>query len=104
MNVINLPLSLGVNLGPVEVASGFLPQLIVSHRSELQNLNGYSENLKFLRFGWHSGMAVHFSNLRIGLNWQMDFNNYADHAYIRNQNLALQGMSNRLLGTMSYHF
>jgi hypothetical protein len=34
----------------------------------------------------------------------MDFNNYGDHAYIRDQNLELQGQSSRLLGTISYEF
>lgn len=104
MNVINLPISLGVDLGIVDVTSGFLPQMVVSQQSDLQDLTGYSQDLKFLRFGWHSGVAVHVNQLRIGLNWQMDFNNYVDHASIRNQSLELQGRSSRLLGTMSYIF
>lgn len=104
MNIINLPVSLGVDLGIVDVTSGFLPQWVVSQQSDLEDLTGYHQDLKALRFGWQSGVAVHVSQLRIGLNWQMDFNNYVDHAYIRNQSLVLQGRSNRLLGTMSYIF
>jgi hypothetical protein len=104
MHVINLPLSVGVDLGIVDVMSGFLPQLMVSQQSDMEGLTGYSEKLNFLRFGWQSGLAANVSNLRIGLMWQMDFNNYADHVYIREQNLSLQGRSSRLLGTLSYHF
>ncbi len=104
MNVINLPLSLGVDLGIVDVASGFLPQVIVSHQSELENIYGYSEKLSPVRFGWHTGIAANVSNMRIGLNWQMDFNNYGDHIYIHDQNLTLHGRSTRLLGTLSYIF
>ncbi len=104
MNVINIPLSLGVDLGVLDVTSGFLPQLILSQQTDLAEITGYHQNLKFLRFGWQTGMAVKINQMRIGLNWQMDFNNYADHAYVRDQPLALQGRSNRLLGTMSYIF
>ena len=104
MNIINVPLTIGVDLGVVDVTSGFLPQIIVSNQSELANLPGYSEKLDRLRWGMHSGLAANIKDLRIGVSWQMDFNNYADHAYINNQNLTLQGRSNRFLGTLSYLF
>ena len=104
MNVINLPVNLGVDLGMVDVISGFVPQLIVSQQSELENLIGYSQKLSRLRFGWQTGLAANVDQLRIGLTYQMDFNNYADHAYVRNQSLELQGRSSRVLGTLSYQF
>lgn len=104
MNVINIPLSVGVDLGIIDVTSGFLPQLILSQQSDLSQLTGYNQDLKFFRFGWQSGITANINQMRIGLNWQMDFNNYVDHAYIRSQPLALQGRSTRLVGTMSYIF
>ncbi len=104
MNVINLPLTLGVDLGVVDVISGFLPQVILSQSTDLSGLTGYSQDLKWLRFGWHSGIAANVANMRVGVSMQMDFNNYADHAFIREQNLSLQGRSTRLLGTLSYQF
>lgn len=104
MNVINVPLSLGVDLGAVDVTSGFLPQIILSQNSDLKDLEGYNQNLKWLRFGWQTGLAANIGDMRLGVSMQMDFNNYADHAYIRKQNLALQGRSTRMLGTLSYQF
>lgn len=104
MNVINVPLSLGVDLGAVDVTSGFLPQIIISQNTDLINLQGYNQNLKWLRFGWHTGVAANIGDMRVGVSMQMDFNNYADHAYIGKQNLALQGRSTRMLGTLSYQF
>ncbi len=104
MNVINVPLTLGVDLGIVDVTSGFLPQIVISQQSDLNNLEGYNQNLKWLRFGWHSGVAANVGDMRVGVSMQMDFNNYADHAYIRNQNLSLKGRSTRMLGTLSYQF
>lgn len=104
MNIINIPLTLGVVLGIVDVTSGFLPQIIVSQNSDLSNLAGYSQKLDRLRFGWHSGLAANVKDMRIGLSYQMDFNNYADHAYINDQNLTLNGRSSRVLGTLSYIF
>ena len=97
-------LHLGVDLGIVDVTSGFLPQIIVSQDSDLSNLPGYSQKLDRLRFGWHSGLAANVKDMRIGLSYQMDFNNYADHAYINGHNLTLSGRSRRVLGTLSYVF
>ncbi len=104
MNVINIPLTVGVDLGVVDITSGFLPQVILSQDSDLSDLSGYSQKLSRLRFGWLSGLSVKVADLRVGVNWQMDFNNYADHAYIREHNLSLSGRSSRVLATLSYQF
>lgn len=104
MNVINLPLTFGVDLGIVDVTSGFVPQLILSQDSDLSGLPGYSQKLDRFRLGWHSGLAANIKDMRVGLSWQMDFNNYADHAFINDQNLSLQGRSSRVLGTLTYLF
>lgn len=104
MNVINLPLTLGYDLGIVDVTSGFVPQFVISNQTDLDNVEGYSESLDRVRFGWHSGLAVHIRDFRVGLTYQQDFNNYADHINIRDQNLALQGLTSRILGTLSYEF
>lgn len=104
MNVINVPLTFGVDLGIVDVTSGFLPQIVISQDSDLSDLPGYSQKLDRLRLGWHSGLAANIKDMRVGLSWQMDFNNYADHAFINDQNLTLPGRSSRFLATMTYLF
>jgi len=104
MDVINLPLSVGVDLGFLDVTSGFLPQVVLSQQSDLSEIDGYHQDLKTMRFGWQTGIAANLNQLRIGLNWQSDFNNYADHANVGNQSLELAGRSSRLLGTLSFIF
>ena len=101
MHMINVPLTIGVDLGFAEVTSGLLPQFVVSHQTELSNFEGYSDQLKTMRFGWHAGVAAKVNNFRLGINWQMDFNNYADHMYMNGESLGLQGTSNRLVGTIA---
>jgi len=104
MDVINLPVSVGVDLGFLDITSGFLPQVILSQQSDLSEIDGYHQDLKTMRFGWQTGIAANLNQLRIGLNWQSDFNNYADHAYIGDQSLELAGRSSRLLGNLSFIF
>lgn len=104
MHAINVPVSVGVELGFIEVFSGFLPQVIVAHKTDLNQLTGYSDDLKTLRFGWHTGIAAKVKKLRIGLTYQMDSNNYADHISINEQQLKLTGRSSRLIGSLSIAF
>jgi hypothetical protein len=104
MHVINMPASIGVQIGLMEVSSGFLPQVVVGHQTDLDNIPGYSQKLNPLRFGWHTGIAARLASLRIGLNWQMDSNSYADHIYVNDQNLDLRGKSSRIVGSLSYQF
>ena len=104
MHVINVPVSVGVELGIIEVFSGFLPQFIVAHQTDLDQLTGYSDDLKTLRLGWQTGIAAKVNKLRIGLTYQMDANNYADHISINEQQLKLTGRSSRVIGSLSFVF
>lgn len=104
MHIINVPVTVGVELGFIEVFSGFLPQVVVSHQTELDQLTGYSDDLRTLRFGWHTGIAAKVDKLRIGLTYQQDSNNYADHISINDQQLKLTGRSSRIVGSLSVAF
>lgn len=104
MHVINVPISIGVDLGIIEVTSGLLPQIIAGHQTDLGNIDGFTSKLNTVRFGWQSGIAAKVANLRLGINWQMDSNNYGDHLYINDQQLSLSGRSSRIVGLLSYAF
>jgi hypothetical protein len=103
-DLVNLPLTLGVNLGVIDVTSGFLPQFVVSSRTDLDQIEGYSEDRETMRLGWHGGVAARLTHLRIGLSYQMDFHNYGDHMAVNGDPLRLQGRSSRLMGSISYIF
>ncbi len=104
MNLLQFPVSLGVQLGAIDVNSGFVPQWVIRHSTELDQITGYHQDLKKFRFGWHTGIGARISNVRIGMDWQMDFNNYADHAYIGDQSMELKGRSSRWMATIGYQF
>ncbi len=104
MDMVNLPLTLGVNLGVIDVTSGFLPQFVVSHRTDLDQIAGYTQDQNALRMGWHGGVAARLTHLRIGFSYQMDFQNYGDHMAVNGDPLRLQGRSSRLVGSVSYIF
>lgn len=104
MHVINLPVSVGVNIGMMEVYSGFLPQLIVSQDTDLDQIAGYSQQLNPIRLGWHTGVAINVAAFRMGLNWQMDKNSYAEHITINDTNLDLGGKSSRLVASVGMKF
>lgn len=103
-DMVNLPLTLGVNLGVIDVTSGFLPQFVVSSRTDLDQIEGFSEDQDAIRLAWQGGVAARLTHLRIGINYQMDFHNYGDQMAVNGDPLRLQGRSSRLVGSVSYIF
>lgn len=101
---IDIPISMGVALGIVEVNSGFTTHLTLSQKSELDIINNYSKDLDFARFGMHTGVAVHFEPVRLEVRYVLDFFTYADHLRVADQNLSLDNTPGRLMATMSYQF
>lgn len=104
MHLINVPLSIGVDLGVLEVVSGFVPQFVVAHKNGMDAIEGYSDDLSTIRFGWHTGVAAKIAKFRIGLTYQMDFNNYADHISINSEPIKLTGASGRIMAMVAYGF
>ena len=101
---LDLPVSIGVDLGVVNVVSGFTTQLMLDQDSELEQIAGYEKDLAFARFGFHSGVALDFTPLRIEFRYMMNFHNYGDHIRVNDQNLGLDNTPGRILGTLSYQF
>lgn len=101
---IDLPVSMGVQLGTFDVTSGFTAHILLSQDTELDIFSNYRRTLDPVRFGFHTGFGAHFELLRIELRYVMDFFTYADHLNVGDQNLSLDNSPGRIMATMSYQF
>ena len=103
-HMINLPVSIGVDLKFMEFTSGFIPKIMVAHQNEMEAINGFQDDLNPLQFSWHAGLAAKWASLRFGLSCQMDMKQYGSHMNVNGEPLTLTGKPTRIVGTASYIF
>jgi hypothetical protein len=101
---LDIPVSLGANLGNFEVITGLVARFILDNQNEMRGIAGYSESMSPIQFGLQSGIGLNILNLNIGLTYQMDFQNYGEHIYINGRNMDLQNRPTRLIASIAYTF
>ncbi len=101
---IDIPASVGVNLGAFEVNSGVVAHFNLSQDSELSQVDGYQSNLSAVELGWQTGIGINLANVNLGLTYQMDFNNYGSHMKVNEGSLEMSNSPTRLIATIAYKF
>jgi hypothetical protein len=104
MSRLDLPVSIGVDLDPVEIFSGFTAHILLRHTTELTNLPGYSDSLNSLKFGWHTGLGLNIWHIHADIRYQLDFSNYGDHIFVNGQNLEFTNSPNKLIAMIGFRF
>lgn len=97
-----LPVSAGVTLGNFEIFSGFSAAHDFSIRSDLNQVNGYSEELPALRFGWHTGAGINIGQILLDVRYQQEFRNYGQDRFIDGQELLLRNTPARMVVTAGF--
>src|SRR5690606_27288283 len=77
--VIEVPVSIGVTLGKVEIFSGFAPARVVSEDTQLTEIPGYVSTESKLQVGWHTGIGLNFGSILVDLRYAHTFANYGEH-------------------------
>ena len=99
---LELPLSLGVSLGMVEIFSGFNASYDLSRQNELENMEGFSSTIPAMHFGWHSGLGLNLGHVLLDVRYQQEFGNYGQGRYINGQELLLKNAPGRFIVTAGY--
>ncbi|MDX1476751.1 MAG: hypothetical protein R3301_03560 [Saprospiraceae bacterium] len=99
-----LPLTVGIEIRSVEFTSGLVARLQVRHRSDLDDVRGYVDDLPLILAGYHAGIGYHYGNVLFRLSYQMDFSNYGSGMFISGTELKLDDARNRLVATATYLF
>jgi hypothetical protein len=101
---IDLPVSIGVHLGEIDLHSGFVARYILSSQNEMEYIVNYHETMRNVQFGFQTGIGFSIARAYFGLTYQMDFENYGAHLNINGENLDLSNCPSRLIGTVGYRF
>ena len=99
---LELPVSLGVSLGVIEVFSGFNTSYDLNNTNELEHMEGFKSSIPAMHYGWHSGIGLNFGDILFDVRYQQEFGNYGQDRYVNGQELLLRNAPGRFLVTAGY--
>lgn len=99
---LDVPVSAGVDLGLVDVFSGFYLSHTLHNNSGLDAINGYSENPSLFSAGWHTGLGVNLGWVTFDVRYQQAFSNYGAHRFVNGQELILRNAPGRVIAMVGF--
>jgi hypothetical protein len=76
---LDIPVLLGVKLGPVRIQTGPVGHYFLHSTSELTDYNGYKAKFKQLSWGWQGGLNVGFKRISLDFRYEGNFSKQGDH-------------------------
>lgn len=78
-NYLDMPILLGLKLGPIRAQAGPVGHYFLSSTSELTDINGYEARFKQFTWGWQAGLTIGTGRVSADLRYEGNFNNSGDH-------------------------
>lgn len=75
---LDIPVLVGLKMGPVRFMAGPVGHYFLSSNSELTDVKGYKENFKKLTWGWQAGLNVGAGRFSADLRYEGNFRQQGD--------------------------
>ncbi|MDO8367403.1 MAG: outer membrane beta-barrel protein [Saprospiraceae bacterium] len=76
---LDIPVLMGVKLGPVRLQAGPVGHYFLNSRSELTDYNGYEARFKQMTWGWQGGLNVGFKRISLDFRYEGNFSKQGEH-------------------------
>ena len=76
---LDIPVLMGVKLGPVRLQAGPVGHYFLNAKSELTDFKGYEARFKQMTWGWQGGLNVGFKRLSLDLRYEGNFSKQGNH-------------------------
>ena len=96
-HTVMLPVNVGVNMGSVDITSGFRVIQSIRKKTDLQNLPGFNIDSNRPLFGWQAGAGISFLRSRIGLEFQGNFARAGHDMFVDGQSMELINVPGQLI-------
>ncbi len=78
-NTLDIPLLLGLKLGPLRINGGPVGHVFLSNTSDLLDVEGYGQDFKDLTIGYQAGVGLDIWKILIDLRYEGNFSKFGNH-------------------------
>jgi hypothetical protein len=101
---IILPLSIGVKLKSFEITSGLLGFVSLAKQTELNQMDGFSDQSDKVQMGWHAGAGINLNKVFFGIEYQSAMNRTGMGKSVHQQSLELMNVPGQCVFNIRYKF
>lgn len=101
---LDIPLLVGVKLGPLRLSAGPEAHVFLNSSSELLDINGYEQKFEEFSYSWLAGAGLELWNITLDARYEGNFTRYGDHITFFNRDYNFADKPNRWIFTLGFWF
>lgn len=103
-NHLDVPILLGVKLGPLQLGAGPVGHAFISSSSDLFTVNGYSQTWKRMTYGYQANVALVIGKLYFDVRYESNFSKFGDHFTFYGKQYSFDQSPARVIGNLGFAF
>lgn len=101
---LDIPLLIGIKLGPLQLGAGPVGHVFLNSGSELFDINGYSQKFKEFKYGYQANAALVIGKLYIDVRYEGNSSRFGDHIEFFGNQYSFSKTPSRLIGSIGIAF
>lgn len=103
-HLIMMPVNIGVNMGAVDITSGFRIMKSIGNSTALAQLTGFAKEGNPIQFGWQAGAGFYIGRTRLGTEYQSNFSRVGRGMSVNGQSLEIMNVPAQFVFTLQQSF
>ena len=103
-NNLDLPIMLGLKFGPLRLQGGPVGHVFLSSKSDLLDIDGYSQTFENLTWGYQAGVGLDLGKIIIDVRYEGNFKKFGDHMVFEGKNLSFDNTPSRIIASLGIAF
>ena len=101
---LDVPLLLGVKLGPLRLNAGPVGHILLDATSELKSLAGIEKDFRDLTIGWQGGIGFDIGRLTLDVRYEGNLNSFGESLNVGGQTFEYTDRPSRVIAGLGYRF
>lgn len=101
---LDIPLMLGLKVGPLKLLAGPVGHMFLNSASDLTEETFYDSIHEKFDVGWQAGIGFDIWKLTFDIKYEGNFNKFGSHLVLFGEEVAFSNNENRILASLGFRF
>jgi hypothetical protein len=103
-NTLNIPLMMGLKLGPLRLQAGPVGQIFLDSKSDLEDIDGYESNFSDFKLAYQAGIGLDIWKLIFDFKYEGSFTRFGNHITFFGEQYKFDDVPGRFVASFGFFF